>query len=429
MKLDDQHLLGITLYRTPEPVRIRALAAAVHGRNRALASDLLIAARDLERQVPPTIIVIEQEGARMAKPMTQADWAARLEVEIRAQGLDPDAPEAWPIWDAYERRGHTRAAKVLAAITAATPADRSHIPAGALGVAPAGVERNTTLQTFKSLGEDMYDVEDQLHDWQKALGGRPPSFDQAMDLEDIVRAADQIALRAVALGVQRPAPIKSGVYHHVKSIFSAADDGPLYAPGAAVKAIGNGKVEGYLIRYNTPDLSMMRDIFLKSPATDYGRRRTSDAYVHHRLLSGLGERMLTNEAQLEPDEVGIFCKLLLDIGDQYEAAMYKLTQQGKLGWSSGTAPHLVSRKANGDGTHTIKRWILGLDASLTPAPAGGKGMAATAAMKSMLLDAGVDLRRAPQPQPKPRPQDAHPGSTSGSNAVDFDWKKYTGRDR
>ncbi len=168
------------------------------------------------------------------------------------------------------------------------------------------------------------------------------------------------------------------------------------APGAAVKAVGrSGLVEGYLVKFGgSGDLSKYRDIFLKS--TDFGRRRTSDAYVHHRALPGLGERQLKNDALLEPDDIGVFCKLLLDISDAYEAALYKLVQAGKLGWSSGTAAHLVVRHPVGDGTHKIARWPLGLDASLTPSPAGGMGTQASAAMKSLLGGVGVSLDTAPR---------------------------------
>lgn len=201
----------------------------------------------------------------------------------------------------------------------------------------------------------------------------------------------------------------------IKSVTTTTTADLVTNVGGAIKAIGSGRVEGYLVRYGgTGDLSQYRDIFQKAPGTDYGRRRTSDAYVHHRILPGLGERMLTSEAQLEPDEVGIFCKLLLDMGDQYEAALYKLTQQGKLGWSSGTAPHLVKRQRNADGSHTVKRWILGLDASLTPTPAGGLGMRAHAAMKSMLLDMGLDVSK---PLPARRQDERAlflPGPASGT---------------
>ena len=45
-----------------------------------------------------------------------------------------------------------------------------------------------------------------------------------------------------------------------------------------------------------------------------------------------------------------------------------LAESGKLGWSSGTASHLVMREQDG-AAHRVKRWPLGLDASLTHTPA------------------------------------------------------------
>jgi hypothetical protein len=86
----------------------------------------------------------------------------------------------------------------------------------------------------------------------------------------------------------------------------------------------------------------------------------------------------------------VFIKHLLDLRSGYEAKLYGLVQAGKLGWSSGTAPHLVERKAIGDGRHQIEQWPLGLDASYTPTPAGGLVVNA-GTMKSLLEENGVDL--------------------------------------
>ncbi len=95
------------------------------------------------------------------------------------------------------------------------------------------------------------------------------------------------------------------------------------------------------------------------------------------------------------DDEGVFIKHLLDIRSSYERKLYGMVQADKLGWSSGTAPHLVERKALGDGRHQIVGWPLGLDASYTPGPAGGFGVEARAsAMKTLFADAGIDLLNA-----------------------------------
>ena len=108
------------------------------------------------------------------------------------------------------------------------------------------------------------------------------------------------------------------------------------------------------------------------------------------MLPGLGKRKLTNQADLVKDDVGIFMKHLLNLRDGYERALYGLVQQDKLGLSSGTAPHLVERKALDGGRHEIEQWLLGLDASYTPTPAGGLEVNASA-MKSLFDEAGLDL--------------------------------------
>lgn len=166
--------------------------------------------------------------------------------------------------------------------------------------------------------------------------------------------------------------------------------------GSGVKAIGNddGWVGGYLVRFGGDgDLSEWRDVFDRD--TDYGRAMKSDVYVHHRMLPGLGKRRLTNQAEIGLDDEGVFIKHLFNLRSSYERKLYGMVQAGKLGWSSGTAPHLVERKALGDGRHKIEQWPLGLDASYTPMPAGGLGVEARAiSMKSLLADAGIDLLHA-----------------------------------
>lgn len=161
-------------------------------------------------------------------------------------------------------------------------------------------------------------------------------------------------------------------------------------PGYDVKAIdGAGWTGGYLIRFGGEgDLSHWRDIF--TPETDYGHAKSSDTWVHHRMLPGLGKRRLNNPAEIGVDDVGVFIKHLLDMRDPYERSLYSLVQQGKLGWSSGAPSHLVERKALDGGRHEITCWPLGTDSSYTPCPAGGFSVDAKA-VKSLFDEAGLDL--------------------------------------
>ena len=77
---------------------------------------------------------------------------------------------------------------------------------------------------------------------------------------------------------------------------------------------------------------------------------------------------LSGDAILSLDEIGVWAETILDERNEYENFLYKLASEGKLGWSSGTASHLVVREPVGE-THRVNRWPLGLDASLTHRPA------------------------------------------------------------
>jgi HK97 family phage major capsid protein len=136
--------------------------------------------------------------------------------------------------------------------------------------------------------------------------------------------------------------------------------------GSEVKAIGDGKVAGYLVRFTTeqdPDLT--GDFFTKS--TDFGDVSATPVLYHHGLDKTVGVRPF-GKGQLKMDEVGIWIDAQLELADKYQQAVYKLVEQGKLGWSSGTASHLVRREETGKAWHVLS-WPLGLDASLTPTPA------------------------------------------------------------
>lgn len=143
--------------------------------------------------------------------------------------------------------------------------------------------------------------------------------------------------------------------------------------GGAVKALGDGRIGGYLVLFGDPDhpdQSAWRDFF--TPDTDFALDEdgtgTSTVYYQHGHDPQLGMRKL-GKAQLRKDDVGVWMETQLRLRDQYERAIYALASSGKLGLSSGTAAHLVVREPQPNGTHHIRHWPLGLDASLTPIPA------------------------------------------------------------
>jgi len=151
-----------------------------------------------------------------------------------------------------------------------------------------------------------------------------------------------------------------------------ADDGEMKALaqemyyGGEVKALDDkGKVGGYLVRYGTDeDFDLMGDFFSKD--TDFGESDRLPVLYHHGFDEVMKRRKI-GVAQINRDEVGLWVEAQLQLRDDYEKHIFELAKSGKLGWSSGTAAHVVEREATGKAAH-IKQWYL-TEASLTPTPA------------------------------------------------------------
>lgn len=134
--------------------------------------------------------------------------------------------------------------------------------------------------------------------------------------------------------------------------------------GGEVKALGEGRVGGYLVRFSTdddPDLS--GEYF--APDTDFGEAKTVSVYYHHGLDATLGKRKI-GRAEIGADDVGVWIRAQLEMRDSYEQSIYALAEQGKLGWSSGTAAHVADREPTGKAVKIIA-WPI-VEASLTPTP-------------------------------------------------------------
>ena len=139
----------------------------------------------------------------------------------------------------------------------------------------------------------------------------------------------------------------------------------LIAIGGEVKALGGGKVGGYLVRYTdstSPDL--VGDFFdAKSEITV---PESLPLIYNHGLDATIKKRKIgTTETRI--DDAGIWAQSQLNMRDEYEKRIYEMAQAGKLGYSSGALSHLVEREPVGKSFH-IKTWFIG-EASLTPTPA------------------------------------------------------------
>ena len=144
----------------------------------------------------------------------------------------------------------------------------------------------------------------------------------------------------------------------------------VYYFGSEIKAV-DGKVKGYAIRFGSPsDTDLESDYF--TPNTDFGRPlKTGDKfslnlYYHHGQDKTLKTYVIGNGIA-EMTDKGIWFEAQLDLANEYGQMIDQLAKDGKLGYSSGSASHLVVRKAVGK-SYEIKSWPIA-EISLTPQPA------------------------------------------------------------
>jgi HK97 family phage major capsid protein len=169
--------------------------------------------------------------------------------------------------------------------------------------------------------------------------------------------------------------------------------------GEAVKATRTPEglhVGGYLVRFSSPDqLDLTGDHF--APDTDFDREFPAKltGYFHHGLDEHF-KRTKLNKVDVRLDDFGVWAETILQERDQYEKFVAELAMSGKLGWSSGSAGHLVDRVPSGKG-YKITSWPL-VEASLTHTPAEPRN--SVVPLKSLL---SVDVQQAAE---EPRPEAA-----------------------
>lgn len=160
----------------------------------------------------------------------------------------------------------------------------------------------------------------------------------------------------------------------------------------AVKALGGGRIEAYAVRWGSasePDRSATKDYF--TPNTDL-------------MLSEWGwprpillEHMVTPEgdaagsvgswAAATRDRIGVKLSGQLKTDHPLYPQIDRDIRAGRYFLSSDSAPHLVKRRPQPNGTHELTRWGL-LTASLTKTPAEHR-LLPVAAVKHLGLKAGA----------------------------------------
>lgn len=165
--------------------------------------------------------------------------------------------------------------------------------------------------------------------------------------------------------------------------------------GDEIKALGDGRVGGYLVRFTTEnDPDLHGEFFTKS--TYFGPRDGdgADMLFHHGIPVKAGLEHLADHIfkpiKTRRDEIGIWAEAVLDAANKYEAAVLELAMAGKLGWSSGTAKYLVKATEAGE----ITRWPI-IEGSLTPTPAEPRNKArAIKSLDELVEEPASEIRAA-----------------------------------
>ena len=177
--------------------------------------------------------------------------------------------------------------------------------------------------------------------------------------------------------------------------------------GESIKAVkmddGSVKLGGYLVRYgskDTPDIT--GEFFTKD--TDFGDAEKATVYLNHRYPVKFGNDSMQykeklGKATLTKDDAGVYAEILIGAHNEYEKAIAEAGLAGKLGWSSGTAGHLVDREQVGKAVF-LKSWPLGLDASLTPTPAEYRSSNQVIPLKSFSVISQASGKQDGQDKPK-----------------------------
>lgn len=142
--------------------------------------------------------------------------------------------------------------------------------------------------------------------------------------------------------------------------------------GDAVKSDRLGHVKGYLVRFGNPEATDLEGDYF-TPETDFGFpaakgvRVPLNLYYHHGMDSKVGRKSI-GSGYVKMDDIGLWYEAQIDMADEYGRAIAKLAKEGKMGYSSGAAGHLVDRKAASGDAMEIVRWPIA-EASITPTPA------------------------------------------------------------
>jgi beta-phosphoglucomutase-like phosphatase (HAD superfamily) len=174
-----------------------------------------------------------------------------------------------------------------------------------------------------------------------------------------------------------------------------------------IKSDRLGHVKGYLVRFGDSKATDLEgDYFTK--ATDYGfpleegKRVPLNVYYHHGMDSTVGKKSI-GSGFIKMDSEGLWYEAQLDMADEYGKMIAKLCKQGKMGFSSGAAAHMVERKSMG-GASEIIRWPIA-EASITPTPAEYRNSVKSLEEYYGMGEMEDDEEMMPEPMPEQSPEE------------------------
>ena len=174
-----------------------------------------------------------------------------------------------------------------------------------------------------------------------------------------------------------------------------------------IKSDRLGHVKGYLVRFGDSKATDLEgDYFTKS--TDYGfpmeegKRVPLNVYYHHGMDSTVGKKSI-GSGFIKMDADGLWYEAQLDMADEYGKMIAKLCKQGKMGFSSGAAAHMVERKSMG-GASEIIRWPIA-EASITPTPAEFRNCVKSLEEYYGMGEMEDDEEMMPEPMPEQSPEE------------------------
>jgi len=142
--------------------------------------------------------------------------------------------------------------------------------------------------------------------------------------------------------------------------------------GDSIKMLEDGTVIAQAVRFGSPaetDISEFRDYFTKSTNFWLKEWDTRPMLYDHATDSQTRDNPVVGQwVKAWTDETGVWLKGQLNKAHKYAEAIKELAKMGLLKLSTDSAPHLVVRARNENGTHEIKRWPI-VAASLTVQPA------------------------------------------------------------